>query len=114
MRTRYDFAVDKRNRMHLQALIEEATVDSYNEDEQLTGIFTMLEEHLELPFKTAVLGSMVTVERIDLRASGDIVAICSSNGTRQPILLCDLPLPTPPPDGGEWISAYRHWAGLDG
>ncbi|WP_072946307.1 hypothetical protein [Rhodococcus koreensis] len=21
----------------------------------------------------------------------------------------DLPLPAPPPDGAEWIEAYRHW-----
>jgi hypothetical protein len=106
--------VTKRNRTHLQTLIEEATVDCYNEDEQLTGIFTKLEEHLELPFETTVLGTMVTVEGIDLRVTGDIVAICSSNGTRQPILLSDLPLPTPLPDGGEWIAVYRHWAGLSG
>jgi hypothetical protein len=23
----------------------------------------------------------------------------------------DLPLPTPPPDGAEWIEAYRQWRG---
>jgi hypothetical protein len=23
----------------------------------------------------------------------------------------DLPLPTPPPEGWEWIEAFRHWAG---
>jgi hypothetical protein len=32
-----------------EALIEEATVDAYNEDEQLTGLFTMIEEHLTVP-----------------------------------------------------------------
>jgi hypothetical protein len=98
----------------MQALIEDATVDCDNEDEQLTGLFTKLEENLELPFETDVLGVTVTVKRIDLKVTGDIVAICSGNGTRQSILLCDLPLPAPPPDGAEWIGAYRHWAGLDG
>jgi hypothetical protein len=29
---------------------------------------------------------------------------------RQAIPILDLPLPTPPPDGAEWIEAYRHWA----
>ncbi len=37
------------------ALIEEATVDAYNESEQTTGFFTMLEEHLRVPFSTQVL-----------------------------------------------------------
>jgi hypothetical protein len=37
----------------LAAMIEEATVDAYNEDEQLTGLFTMLEKHLDVPFTTA-------------------------------------------------------------
>ena len=51
----------------LSAMIEEATVDAYDESEQTTGWFTMLEEHLELPFETTVLGAVVTVTRIDLR-----------------------------------------------
>jgi hypothetical protein len=25
------------------------------------------------------------------------------------IPILDLPLPTPPPGGAEWIEAYRHW-----
>lgn len=40
----------------LDELIEEATVDRYNESEQLSGIFCMLEEHLETPFTTHLLG----------------------------------------------------------
>jgi hypothetical protein len=30
----------------LDALIEEGIVDCYNEEEQITGLFTMREEHL--------------------------------------------------------------------
>ena len=33
----------------LDEMIDEATVDCYNEAEQITGIFTMLEEDLEEP-----------------------------------------------------------------
>ena len=40
----------------LDAMIEEATVDAYNDEEQITGLFTMLEEHLALQFQTVVLG----------------------------------------------------------
>ena len=36
-------------------MIEEATVDCYNESEQITGWFTMIEENLAVPFETIVL-----------------------------------------------------------
>ncbi|MCC9708006.1 calcium-binding protein [Streptomyces sp. MNU76] len=97
--------------VELEAMIEEATVDAYNEDEQLTGLFTMLEEHLGLPFTTAVLGVEVTVDGIDLMPDGRIVALCSRGGVRQSIGILELPLSGPAPEGAEWIEAYRHWAG---
>ncbi|MFD5339483.1 hypothetical protein [Streptomyces hawaiiensis] len=95
----------------LEAMIEEATVDAYNDDEQLTGLFTMLEEHLGLPFTTAVLGVEITVDGIDLTPDGRIVALCSRGGMRQSIGILELPLPSSAPEGAEWIEAYRHWAG---
>lgn len=92
-------------------MIEEATVDAYDESEQATGWFTMFEEHLELPFETKVLGTAVTVAKIDLRDGGQIVAICTRGRDRQAIPLVDLPLPSPKPAGTEWIEAYRCWLG---
>src|SRR5437870_13889007 len=50
----------------LERMVEEATVDAYDESEQVCGFYTMLENDLELPFNTAVLGAEVVVERIDL------------------------------------------------
>jgi hypothetical protein len=93
----------------LDALIEQATVDCYNEAEQVTGLFTMIEDDLELPFKTSVLGITVTVTGIDLTDTDQIVAICQRDGHRQTIPILDLPLPSPPPDGAKWIEAYRRW-----
>ncbi|MEU7615736.1 calcium-binding protein [Micromonospora rifamycinica] len=94
----------------LEAMIEEATVDAYGDDEQLIGLFTMLEDHLAVPFTTTVLGVEATVRKIDLTAD-TIVAVCARDRHRQRIDLLDLPLPTPAPDGAVWIDAYRHWAG---
>jgi hypothetical protein len=93
----------------LDAMVEEATVDAYNDDEQLIGLFTTLEEHLAVPFTTIVLGVEVTVQKLDL-TTDTIVAVCTRGRDRQRINLLDLPLPTPPPDGAAWIDAYRHWA----
>ena len=94
----------------LEALIEEAIVDAHDESEQAMGFFTMLEEHLALPFETEVLGMTVTVDRIDLTERDDFVAVCRRGRDRQKISIVDLPLPEPPPDGWKWIEAYRHWA----
>lgn len=95
----------------LEAMVEEATVDCYNESEQVTGLFTMIEENLAVPFETTVLGAPVTVKRVDLNDREEIVAICASGRERQAIPILDLPLPSPPPAGAEWIAAYRHWLG---
>ena len=97
-------------RAQLDALVEEATVDCYNEDEQATGLYTMIENNLGVPFQTTVLGVKVTVESIDLADRGHIVATCRRGAFRQTIPVLDLPLPTPAPDGAQWIEAYRHWA----
>ncbi|MFJ3938487.1 hypothetical protein ACIPYR_16825 [Streptomyces parvus] len=98
-------------RAELEALIEEAMVDAYGGYEQRTGLFTMLEEHLDVPFTTALLGVEVTVRGVDLTPDGRIVALCSRGRVRRSIGILDLPLPSPAPEGVEWIEAYRHWAG---
>ena len=99
------------SKARLDEMIEEATVDAHDESEQATGWFTMFEERLELPFETQVLGATVTVTGIDLRGDDQINAICTRGRDRQAISLEDLPLPSPRPDGSEWIDAYRHWRG---
>jgi hypothetical protein len=98
------------DRARLDALVEEATVDCYDEAEQLTGLYTMIEEHLALPFQTVVLGFEVTVRQVDLGSDGGIVAMCARGSQRQAIGILDLPLPASPPNGAEWNEAYRHWA----
>ena len=72
------------------------------------GLYTMIADNLATPFQTEVLGVEVTVGDIDLTERNTIVAHCSRGGFEQMINLLDLPLPTPPPDGAEWIEAYRH------
>ncbi len=93
----------------LRKLIEEATVDCYNEAKELTGLLTMIQEHLQVPFETTVLGATVMVERVDFNKADEIVAFCRRGRERQAIPVVDLPLPSPPPRGAEWIAAYRRW-----
>ncbi len=93
----------------LAAMIEEATVDCYNESEEVCGWFTMIDENLAVPFEAVVLGVAVTVDRIDMTETDQIVAICLRGRYRQSVPILDLPLPIPPPGGAEWVEAYRLW-----
>ena len=101
----------RRTEAELDELIEEATVDAYNEEEQLTGFECMLEEHLMLPFDTEVLGVPVTVVSVELTDSNRIVAVCRRGQHTQRLPIEELPLPDPPPEGADWIAAYRRWRG---
>jgi hypothetical protein len=106
----------------LDALVEQATVDAYDDEEQLTGLFTMLAEHLAVPFTTVLLGVEVTVKKVDLLPGSRIATICTRGRHRQAIGILDLPLPDPAPGGANGVSparakprawgrieAYRRW-----
>ena len=99
-----------RSDAELDALVEQAIVDAYDEDEQLAGFHVMIEDHLAVPFQTTVLGVEVTVTKIDLLSGSAIVAICSRGKHRQAIGILDLPMPAPQPAVAEWSAPYRHWA----
>jgi hypothetical protein len=60
----------------LDALVAEATVDCHDEDEQASGLYTMIADNLSLPFTTTVLGVEATVADVDLTGRGEILAIC--------------------------------------
>jgi hypothetical protein len=73
----------------LAEMIEQATLDAYGESEQITGWFTMIEENLAVPFETKVFGVPVTVERVNLDRSEQIVAVCRRGRRRQSLPIID-------------------------
>jgi hypothetical protein len=64
------------------------------------AFYTMLEEHLRLPFETDVLGIPVSVERIDMTDDDQIVAICRRGRSRQSIPILDIRFRGPRGGGG--------------
>ncbi len=109
LKTARETSLPSPSKARLKELIEEAVVDAYTEEEQAVGFFTMIEEHLALPFTVKILGVAASVEKIDMTPDNQIVAICRRGNARQKIPILDLPLPTPAPAGVEWLVAYRHW-----
>ncbi|MEU0344792.1 hypothetical protein ABZ092_39140 [Streptomyces bobili] len=91
----------------LEALIEEATVDAYGEDEQLTGFFTMIEESLAVPFSTTVLGVDASVVGVDPAEDGRVVARCARGPVRQHIGIWTCRCRNLPPRAG---NGSRHTA----
>jgi len=104
-----EFNLPSLSKARLEALIAEAVVDAYGDEEQTCGFFTMIEEHLALPFPASILGVDAVVEKVDMTRDGRIVAVCKRNGVKQKIEILDLPLPKPIPAGAEWIAAYSRW-----
>jgi uncharacterized Zn finger protein len=101
-------------RARLEALIEEATVDAYNEAEQAVGFYTMICDRLALPFKTKVLGQEADVVAIEMGDDDRLCAVCKVGRKRQRISLVDMALPSKRPAGAEWIVAYRLWCSSNG
>lgn len=54
---------------------------------------------------------MGTSSRRELDALVAEAVIDAYDEFEQRIGVLDLPLPTPPPAGAQWIEAYRHWIG---
>lgn len=93
--------------MDLDSLIDEATMDCYDEFECRMGFLASLEDNLQLPFE-AKLGEMtVTVINVD----GDdhtIKAFVKIDKSTFPVDILDLEIDQNIP-GFEWVVAYRKW-----
>ena len=62
-----------------------------------------------LPFETEILGVTVSVERVTLRLPRRSWQFAAAAASVNQFRFSTLPLPNAPPDGAEWIEAYRYW-----
>lgn len=93
----------------LDALIEEATVDAYDEYEQRVGFYTMMEDNLVFPFPAKVIGTTVSVRGIDMKNEERILAKVKRVGKEHTVDILDLEIDDKKVNGSEWIDAYRKW-----
>jgi hypothetical protein len=92
----------------LDELIEEATVDAYDEYEQRVGFLSMIQDNVPVPFQAVLHGDPVTISEID----GDdrvIKATIQKNGKSYPVDILDLEIDDAKVTGSEWVAAYRKW-----
>jgi hypothetical protein len=69
------------SKAELDAMLEEAIIDCNDEEEQLTGIVTMVENNLAVPFETTTLGVTITVTGMTQTSHG-LMADCARGGAR--------------------------------
>src|SRR4051812_48635525 len=93
-----------KHQARLQELIEEATVDCYDEHEQHTGFLTMIEENVICPFQAKVIGEEVEVVELRAREAGfGLDAVCRYKGKDYKIDVHSLEWPKQKPEGYEWL-----------
>lgn len=89
----------------LEELIEEGTVDCYDEYEQKAGMMCCVEDAVDCPFEAKVIGEKVIVRQLE--TGHEMMAICEKNGESFEINIDSLQFIEPFPEGYEWIEAYQ-------
>lgn len=98
----------------IQALLDEATVDCYDEEEEFLGVFYALEEHLNFPLRAEALGDAVEVVGLDEERSGlrrGILACVRKGDRKYPVALAELEFRDLDPVSADWLEVYRYWLG---
>jgi hypothetical protein len=97
----------------LDSLIEEITVDCYNEDEQLTAFENAFYE-ANFPCPGTVIGEDVEVLSVGLSdRRQELIATCQRDGRRHELALLDITVQADPTTA-RLLAAYRRWVGDQG
>ena len=88
----------------LRELIEEATVDCYDDNEQHQGLMNAVEENVVCPFRAKVIGEEVeVVELCGPRSGFGLDAVCRHKGKDYRIDINSLAWAKKKPEGFEWV-----------
>jgi hypothetical protein len=100
----------------LEALLEQATVDCYDEEEEFSGVLCALEDNLTFPLQAEAMGEPIEVLGLDERRSSlrrGIVARVRKDGREYSMGLAGLTFMAPDPTSAEWLAMYHYWAGTN-
>jgi hypothetical protein len=94
----------------LDALIQEVTVDAYDQDEQLMGFENAFDD-AGLPCPGTIIGEAVQVLSVSQANNRhELIATCQRHDRRYEIALLDIDLDADP-ETSRLIAAYRRWIG---
>jgi hypothetical protein len=95
----------------LDDLIREITVDTYNDDEALTGFEVAFDDRVSFPLLGTVVGHEVEVMSVSIpNGRRELIARCRHGGSRYDVALLDVDC------SGDFafdriLAAYRQWLG---
>ena len=89
----------------LEELIDEGTVDCYDEYEAKAGMMCCVEDAVDCPFEAKVIGEKVIVRQLD--SGNELMAICEKDDETFEINIDSIKFIEPFPEGYEWIEAYQ-------
>ena len=98
----------------LDELLEQATVDCYDEVEEFLGVLCTLDGNLNFPLQATTLGETVEVIGLDESRSGlgrGIIAKVRKGDQEYRVALSELEFLDPDPKSAEWLAMYRYWLG---
>jgi hypothetical protein len=101
----------KSDRSKIQALIDQATMDSNDESDEHVGLLGMIREEVTCPFQARVQGVEVECLRLEWPKKGyGLNAVCRTDQGKIMVVDIDkLEWIDPLPAGYEWIEAYTTW-----
>src|SRR5271157_1956499 len=105
----------RKSEEELNDLVDEITVDAYNDDEQLWAFRQVIEDEVDLPVDAFVLGEPVTAIEIDYDGNErrGLTARClRDDGSEYGIGASDLVFPEGS-KAADYMAAYRTWLGIE-
>lgn len=105
---------ERKKKEELNDLVDEITVDAYNDDEQLCAFRQVFEDEVALPMEAVLIGEPVEVLSIDYDGNErrGLIARCRRGSSVYTVAAQDLTFP----DGSNashFIAAYRLWLGIE-
>lgn len=105
----------KKSQEELNDLVDEITVDAYNDDEQLWAFRQVIEDEVAMPTDAFLVGEPVTLIEIDYDGNerrGLTAKLRREDGSEHIIAASDLVFPEGS-IGADYLAAYRTWLGID-
>jgi len=104
------------DKARIRELLQDATVDSCDEDEAFWGLFYALDEGLSFPLQAQVLGEVASLVDLDGARSGlrrGVMARVRKGDREYTVALSEVEVLDPDPASAEWLAVYRYWLGED-
>lgn len=95
------------SRARMEELIEEGTIDCYDDGEAIAGMEASVQDGVVCPFGAKVSGETIKVLRLESAKRGvGIDAVYQHKRKRCRVNLASLEFVEPLPEGFDWIEAY--------